>query len=299
MLRTPADPFQPTFGVGGTPIFFAPDEPVADAPAPEAPEAPVPEAPEAPQPGTPEAGTPDPENPEAPPAEEPEPVDWAKRVTDEWGGEDRVKQAIALEQALQTPDGVKALFEEAARYLGVGNDKIADILGVPAPEPEGGDPVVDLLVEKLDLDATSAAELAKALRGTAEEAVAPLQQERKQEREQARASNVDAAITAVLPEELHEDENVRKLVCGFADRYITDEALLDDPAAVKDALRRGHADMQAAQEKAQKAYLEGKKKVKDETPTPLSSGSTPGGEEIPEPQNVKEAGARLRARLGL
>src|SRR5690606_15092278 len=60
--------------------------------------------------------------------------DWGAKIT-EWGGQEAVEQALRLNAALQTPDGIRALYIEAGKALGFGEAAILEML----EDDDGGD----------------------------------------------------------------------------------------------------------------------------------------------------------------
>lgn len=257
-------------------------EPAAAVPAPDAPvtglEDIAPETPAEPEVGTPDYGA----------------------LVAGWGGEEAVKNALALDQALATREGAQALIEEAGKALyGLDPAKSAllqQLLADPAA-PAAADPLAELLADPDALltpaqavqiaDARVEAAVAKVL-----ERITPVEERQAADARAAVERSVQSACA-----DLKVPEAAQQRVLDLADKYITGPADLQNPTAVKNAIQRGQADWEAEMAAQQKAYLEAKKVVADETPTPLVSGTAPGGTEPSEPQTLKEAKARVRAAL--
>lgn len=241
--------------------------------------------------------------PEAPGAEVEVPevveeaVNWEDRITG-WGGAETIEEAIAIQQALGTKPGLTALAEEALRALGVGNERIAEILSGESPAPAGetpANPLEALLGDDPDrlMSAREVLDIVQQL--VDKEVKTPLAQERQQQFEATARHNVQSALTSVLGESYDEVEG--KAVCDFAEKYI-DQDGLQDGTKVAEALRRGKADFDAVVAKRHDAYLKEKQEAAEQHPTPLS-GQSPGGEDIVEPADLEEAKRRVRAAIGL
>lgn len=237
--------------------------------------------------------------PEAP--AEPAAPDYGELVTG-WGGQEEVESALALSQALATREGAQALIEEAGKQLyGLDPAKAAllqQLLAAPdAPVPPADAALAELLADPDALltpaqavqiaDARVEAAVAKVL-----EKITPIEERQAADARAAVERSVQGAIA-----DLKVPEAAQQRVLDLADKYITGPADLQNPTAVKNAIQRGQADWEAEMAAQQKAYLEAKVQVAADTPTPLVSGTTPGGTEPSEPQTLKEAKARVRAAL--
>lgn len=229
------------------------------------------------------------ETPETPAAEAP---DWEARVT-AWGGADAIDDAVALQQALQTQEGVRALFEAAGRSLGFGDDKIAGwFADGETPPAEKADPWADIVGDDPDRPLT-AADVAKMLdRVVSERVEGPLQERQAAEYQATVRQNVRAGLDHIGIT----DQKVAQIVCNLADQYVTD-ADLTDPTRVREALNRAYTDWQGLAKQAQDKYVAEKKEQAAAQPKKLAGG-TSGAEAAPEPQSVAEATARVRAALG-
>lgn len=267
--------------------FFAPDEPVAGTPAETEPVADPSAGEVGAGAGTPAEGTPPAPagaaGTEAPPEGEHvagEVVDWAARVQ-EWGGEDEVQEALKLNRALTTEEGVRLLFQETGRALGLGDEKIEALFQqhkAEAAEPEG--PADDDLLTW------------KEARELLQKEVLEPQQKAQQE---AAATALNSVISSTLESIGVSDDDVANTILKFADKHIN-ESDHGDADKVRAAIRAGEADYQAFVQKEAQRYLAGKKETLETVPAPLG-GATPGGEDEVEPQNMEEARARVRAQL--
>lgn len=240
----------------------------------------VPDAGETPQEAVeaPDAGeTPQPE-PEVVPAPEPEvtetPEDYAARVA-AWGGPEAIEDAIAIAQALQDEDGVRALVEEGLKHLGIDPAKA---FGTESETPDEEDP--DRLLTVAEMEARLAAERNAR------------QSETQRQRMAVAVEAVDAARRAVGVETEEEWDLVRT----FAQKYATPAET--DPHVLTDAVNKGYADMQAALEKAAKKYVTDRATANEQVPTPVVGGNTGGGDEPPPPpKSLDEARAVARRYL--
>lgn len=285
------------------PIYFdAPNDAgagVAPAPAPAAEVAP-PVSPE-----TPPAAEAVPAAPDAPPVAD-APPDWNTRIT-EWGGEEAVVNAVELQKALGTPEGIHALFLEAGRALGFGDDRIQALFepGAPladaAPPTPGAEaaPTVEELLSDPDRVLTAA------------ELKLVLEHERNQARQQEEAENarvatkqaVDAGLSALNGGKGVEDVD-KPLVLTLADRFLTDrfgqpiDVSRATPDQIKAAIERGHAEFQSIVKREADRHLQAVADTHNDLPTPLSGGNPSGGGEAVEPSSLDEASRRVRKALG-
>lgn len=205
-------------------------------------------------------------------------IDWSQRV-EEWGGQQSVEDAIAIAQALQDEDGVKALVTEGLRHLGATPEQIdAFIKGeqaAPAGEPEDPDRLV------------TAAEVEKRL--------AAIQQAQ----HEAEASRIDSVAQRSVVEAVDAlqlaDEDEARIVLSYAQKYASPEER--DPQILQAAINAGHADYLKKLEEASTRYVERRQELNDGVPTPVTGSGPPGGEEVPAPKNMDEAKAAARRML--
>lgn len=192
-----------------------------------------------------------------------------------WGDPTGVDQALAIQHALTTEEGITALFEKAGAALGVSADKLAALFGVEEVEPEDEDrPLTVREMKEL---------MAKEVTGPAA-----------QREQAARDATASATVQSVLGELKVTDDAEVRAVLAAGQRYLEDGDF--DPDHIKAAVRKGYADYERAAKARFVAYVG--KKVQDAKDLPGSiGGNSPGGETLPEPKNVDEAMARARARL--
>src|SRR6478609_5508867 len=230
--------------------FDTPAEASTDpAPTGDPTPAPAPEAtgePAGGEPAAPEATT-----PPAPAA----PVDpWAT-----YGGEDRVKDAIAISEALATDEGVEALVREGLAAMGLDAEAaLALARGEEAPDP-------DEILTRAQLD--------ERLRQERESFTSQL---RKQQEVEARGA-VEGALTELG---VADDADARAMVLTYAQKHVSgpDET---DPRKLIAAVQAGHADYERAMEAAAAAYVAKKAQTAQTVPSPLRGGGAPANETAP------------------
>lgn len=267
-------------------IFFEGEAGGGGGAAPAAPAAPAP----APAPGAPAPapGAPAPAPAPGAPAPAPAGPDYAKQIAD-WGGDEAVADAVALRKALGTPEGVKALFMEAGRAQGLGDETLTALFEKQA----GGssDPIADLLADP-----------SKQL--TAGEVVALMDAREKKLREtitaETGATNHAAAMSQAVDSTLTDlkvsDED-RAVVLALADTALGKDAANATPQEAAAAIRKGKDAFDALVQKRAEAYVQEKHDKSQQLPTPLSGGGTSGGTPLPEPTSLDEAKNRVRAAL--
>lgn len=215
--------------------------------------------------------------PETAPAAEPEvttspEVDWNQRV-EAWGGEQSIEDAIAIAQALQDEDGVRALVQEGLKHLGY-DPNILDAQGNPVEPPEPEDP--DRLVTAAEVEAR----------------IRQIQESQAQAESQATDARAQAAVLASVESlSLTDDDEVRA-VLSFAQKYASPDER--DPGVLEAAIKAGHADYIKTLEEASKRYVQQRADANNSVPTPVTSGGAPSGDEVPQPKNLEEA--RIAAR---
>lgn len=233
-----------------------------------------------------EGGAPEGAPVETPPAE-PEALDLSRFGEDV--DEDLLTRALDSYRSLQTEDGITDAFVSMGLAMGASPEQIIalfdEAVDEGAPPAPAGEPDDDTPL--------TAAQVMEMVQGMIQEAVLqPLAA-----RDEATAV---ATIRGVIQDEMTAreitDDEDRRQVLGYADRYLDDESRLD-PAKVKAAIEKGAADYDAFLEARVKARLEGKAAVHAQLPTPLSGGGTAGADEPDEPKNMEDAKARVRANL--
>lgn len=213
------------------------------------------------------------------------PPDWSKRV-EEWGGESSIEEALRLQQALSSKEGVEALFEEAARWLGY-SDKL-DAIRNPQPEAKA-EPASD--GEDLITKAEARQMAEEMLR---EQALKPWEEQQRKAQEDTTRRAVNRELEGLKIS----DPVQARIILDLADRHITPEAY-NDPDAVAAAIQKGYVDYRQAVDAEAKRYLSEKQAKHEAAPEPLKGGTSPGGESDDEPLTLKEAKARVRAKMGL
>lgn len=232
---------------------------------------------------------PDDDSQQAPPEQ---PVDWAARIT-EWGGEDEVQAALGLRDALRTRDGVEALLYEAAGALGVGHDKVRELLGAgqAAPDPGRPEPVdIDALLADPDrvLTAGEVAQLFEAQR----------RQDQEAQRRQAAAVSLASAVDTTFTDLKVADAEDRETILRIADGYLNVVPGVTTPEQVEQAVRKAHAAFQDKVRRHAEDVLRERHQVHEQLPSPLpAAGGGSGGQPLAEPQTVAEAKARVRASM--
>lgn len=234
-----------------------------------------------------EGGAPEGAPVETPPAE-PEALDLSRFGEDV--DEDLLAKALDSYRSLQTEDGITDAFVSMGLAMGASPEQIIALFDEAVDEgapPAGAAPEAD------DDTPLTAAQVMEMVQGMIQEAVLqPLAA-----RDEATAV---ATIRGVIQDEMTAreitDDEDRRQVLGYADRYLDDESRLD-PAKVKDAIEKGAADYDAFLEARVKTRLEKKAAAHEALPTPLSGGGTAGADEPTEPSNMEEAKARVRANL--
>ena len=191
-----------------------------------------------------------------------------------------IERALQLDAALKTEDGITQLFLQAGKALGFGPDELEKVLfpgEAPAEE-----------VEEEDEDRVLTLREAKEL--LAKQVFQPAAEAERVARESAARD----AINSTLADLKITDEVERQAVLAMADQHIAPNDL--SPESVRAAIRKAYTAYEAAAKARAEEYI--RAKLKDQAKVPGSiSGKSAGGDELPEPQNVEEARARVRARL--
>lgn len=216
-------------------------------------------------------------------------VDWAGRIA-EWGGEESVADAIALQNALRTREGVEALARQALNALGVGDDKFAELFGASDDSSTTIEPSIEDLLADPDRVLT-AAEVAKLLDAREDKRRAELTA-------QQMAVEVVRHTDATLESLGVTDEADKTVLIALADKIIGDGPM--DGPSIKNAITKAHAQFTERVKANAAAIVAAKHKAQTGLPTPLpASGASAGGDEVAEPRTVAEAIARTRKQFGL
>lgn len=259
--------------------------PVATDPAP----APVTEAQPAPAPDPTQAVPAATEGEGVTPAAAPPAVNWEERVT-EWGGEDSVTNAIELQRALGTPEGVRALFEEAGAALKLDPASIQQLLN-PQAVGDGGEgaPTIEELLSDPDRVLT-AGEVMQILQHQAQQSQAAQQQEQA-------VAGIRTTISTTLDELKVTDKDDKAAILAIADNILGVPTA--DATKIKSAITTAHARYMAKVQAEATAYVEGKAEAHGNLPSPLPAGGSAGGDPLPAPKDLAEAKQRVRKALSV
>jgi hypothetical protein len=226
-----------------------------------------------------------------------------------YGGKDEVEAALAVAQGLRTESGVRLMVAQGLAALGKDPEQVRLFMEgklTAAQEAalvqEAAAPA-DPLAEISDDDVVTGAELKAFVQRAAEqaaaqalEAVKPIQDQVQHDRDARQRQVVDSTLVELLGENGDPatiDTTRAQDVLDGALKYL-DEGTFYDPTAIRNALVRANADVEARDEARYQAYLNRKKVVADQLPPIVGGGTPPGGEEVPEPQNMAEARERLK-----
>jgi hypothetical protein len=261
-------------------IFFEGDAGGGGGAAPVAPAAPT--APAAPAPGAVVPTT-------AAPAPTSAPVAPATDPFAEYGGAENVKEAVALARALGTPEGVKELFMEAGRAQGLGDDKLNALFKKEVAA--GNDPIETLLSDPdKQLTAREVQQLMDARETKLRADIAA------EAGSQSHATAMSNAVNSTLTD-LKVSDDDREVVLALADKALGIDAAKATPAQAAVAIRKGKEQFEKLVSDKAAAYIKDKAAQRDGLPSPLSGGSASGGTPLPEPKNLAEAKARVRAQF--
>lgn len=206
-------------------------------------------------------------------------------------GADRatVEAALRMHQATQTEDGVIQLFIEAGKQLGLGLDKIEQLFTGEAPAaPAAGEEEYDY-----DKDPDRPLTVREFQELTAAQQQAYRQAQQAQQAEQARAAATQTVHSTVAELGLTMEDEATQVILTLGNKYLPPGTT--DPAAVKSAVERGHADYLALVEKERKAYIASKRQAANGVPTAPAGGAAPSTPEPAEPSDTAEAIKRARA----
>lgn len=213
----------------------------------------TPEAPEA---------APEVEAEAAPPAAEAGP-DWGVRV-EEWGGPERIQDALQIAEALGTREGVEALVREGLGFLELDPDKaFALARGEELPDP-------DEVLTRAELEAALAKQ---------NEAIA--------QQEYARAEAIArSAVDAKLTELSVSEPSEQAIVLQFAQQFVSGDEM--DPVKLQRAIEQGKAAYdEFIVSKAEQALAA--RQAKNETvPQPIKGGGTTAGEAFTPETEIKD-----------
>lgn len=214
--------------------------------------------------------------------------DWGTKVT-EWGGEAEVERAVRLSQALTTQEGIRALYIEAAKALGMGEAAALEQLGgAPAGEVEES-------IEDLMADPTRQLTVAEFQRLNAHYQ----QQQQAQSFQQAEMQRISAAVTSTMTE-LKVDPTDQAYVLAQADALLGPVQGSATDAQIKDAITRAQAQFEKRVADRADGIVSTKATVAEGLPNPLpataggaGSAATPDAE----PGSVAEARKNIREQF--
>jgi len=218
-------------------------------------------------------------------------VDWADEAQqaraiaaldrlERYGDEATVEQAIAIQAALQTEEGVRTLFEKAGQALGVNADQLAALFDV-APPTEVVDDDPDRVMTYREFKEL----MEKEVTGPAA-----------QRAQDALHATATATVNSALATLGVTDPAEVRAVLAAGQQYIKDGDF--DPAHIKEAVEKGFAEYERTAKARFNAYVG--KKVADKKTLPGSiGGNSPGGEAMPEPTSLAEAKKRAREAMGI
>lgn len=222
------------------------------------------------------------ESTEAVPAAESPDLGWVE----DFGGLDKVREAAEFRRtATTTEDGAIDAFVEFGVALGLTPAQLASLF----PE-EAAAAVAAAEEDASELDRPMTAREVQALID------AKVLQPQAERDEQAKVSEMRTVIGGVLDaKEVPAD--ARQKVLEFADNHVP-EADRFDKSKVAAAVEAGIADYDKWLDGIVSDRIAAKVKANEALPSPVSGGTTGGGEAADEPKSLAEAKAQVRARFG-
>jgi hypothetical protein len=224
-----------------------------------------------------------------------------------YGGEEAVRTAFEVQQALRTEQGVRALVANGLSALGYDPTQIAAALNGEQPAPAAAAPadplagldeaeLVDVKTVRALLDQVRSE--VKPPEAAPDPRIEQVQQELAAQRQQQVRTWTDAAIIEVLGAP-PEDEGDRKTFASNVDATVQragvyyDPTRSHDPLHVRECIVKAHADIEAEAEARLKAYVASKKRARDSQPVNVGGGSGSEGP-LPEPKNMQQAREQAR-----
>ena len=212
-----------------------------------------------------------------------DPVAAAETTADPYeayGGKDAVEAAISWHKAAQTEDGVTQLFIEAGRSLGLSMEQMEALFPDPAAQGQGTEEDQDRPLTAKEVRELMDKEIRKPLEA---------------QRQEATFAAARQTISETFKSLGVEDTATQQAILRLGDQHLDANDL--SPTAVADAVRKGHESFQALVEANAQGYLKKKQEQAEATPKSPAGGASAGSTTQPEPQNVAEAIARVRAQL--
>lgn len=236
-----------------------------------------------------------------------------------YGGEEAVRVAHQVQEALRTREGLNVLVANGLTALGYQPQAIKAALDAYAAgetpgeqtAPAATDPLAGLDDDE-PLTAAQARQLfaqqqaaiqeqaRQAALAAAQQQVAPLQETIQEQQARTVKQNADAAIISVLgPVPSPDAPNYATYVAQAQELVQRGSAYYDptqwaDPAHVHQAILRAHAEQEAANEARYQAYLQRKKEDRGSQPVNTGGGAA-GAEPLPEPKSMAEARKMAKA----
>ena len=233
-----------------------------------------------------------------------------------YGGEEAVRLAAQVQEALRTEPGIRALVANGLTALGYSVDQVRTALDstqatVETPAPTSvldnlaDDDIVTvgsiktLLAEVAQQAAAAATAATTAPLAGVQEAIQQQQAQQLEQRQQVVRGYTDQAVIETLgavptnPAELATYQAQVNDLLAVGQKYY-DPAQSSDPAHLHTVIQRAHADIEAQAEARFQAYLATKRQARDNQP--VNTGGGAGVESpLPEPKNMKEAREQAKA----
>ena len=200
--------------------------------------------------------------------------DWEGQVS-QWGGEERISDALAIADALGHDDGIKALVREGLVALGLDPDAAFSLArGEEQLDPD---------------DVLTRAEVQDMLSRQTQTA-----NERSYQQQVDVASRaVDEALASVGA---NEDEDMRAMVLTFAQRHVSDPDTVDSHE-LQEAIKMGYYDYTRVLERAGVDHVEKRHAANSGVPRPLKGGGAPAETPASGPKSLDEAKIAARKFL--
>jgi hypothetical protein len=224
----------------------------------------------------------------------------------QFGGEEAVRTAYQVQQAMRTEQGVRALVANGLAALGYEPDAIKQALdGQAAPTPAApvdpfagldDDDVVDVKTVRQLVEQLAAQQ--KPAEPTVDPRIEQVQQQLLAQQQQQVRGWTDTALIEVLGAP-PEDEAERKVFATQVDQTVAragayyNPQLANDPAHIRSCIQQAHADLEAEADARLKAYIASKKRTRDSQPVNVGGGAGSEGP-LPEPKNMGEAREQAR-----
>ena len=232
----------------------------------------------------------------------------------QYGGAEAVANAHAVQEALKTEQGVRALVANGLIALGYTVEQVREALdaaatGTPAPAGTPAPPAADAFTGLDDDDVVTVgsirtqldairAEAAAAAQAQTQQTVKPLQDVIAEQQASTVRQFTDAALLEVLgpypapgtPERAAYDGQVQDILARGAAYY--DATAWNNPEHLRSVVQRASAEIHAENERRYQAYLTTKRTARDNAPPNIGGGA--GGEgPLPEAKSLGDARKQL------